>query len=172
MHPGVHLSHLVSAIPTSSSASAATCTTLSKLVYTAARARPNLDAPVGARLRRFFGRSFEQQRRVQARFPSGKMPSSCFASADEEVVVALPALPETRGADATHPKSGGGRAAPRRDVRDQPRIKRVFFCATYPTRAARWTRAPSTHFAVSKVGSAPPVLTLLPYPDAITRAYP
>ena len=44
--------------------------------------------------------------------PSDAHAASCFASADEEVVVALPALPETRGADATHPKSGGGRAAP------------------------------------------------------------
>ena len=103
--------------------------------------------------------------------PSDAHAASCFASADEEVVVALPALPETRGADATHPKSGGGRAAPAEMCEINPESS-LFFCATYPTRAARWTRAPSTHLAVSKVGSAPPVLTLLPYPDAITRAYP
>ena len=105
--------------------------------------------------------------------PSDAHAASCFASADEEVVVALPALPETRGADATHPKSGGGRAAPAEMCENPTPNEAPFFSVqTYPTRAARWTRAPSTHFAVSKVGSAPPVLTLLPYPDAITRAYP
>lgn len=159
MHPGVHLSHLVSAIPTSSSASAATCTTLSKLVYTAARARPNLDAPVGARLRRFFGRSFEQQRGVQARFPSISLwdGQNAFRRA-RGVLLRLGRRGGRRRAARAARDAGRGRHAPqirrrtccaRRDVRESTPNEAPFFSVQPTRRGLRGGPAPPAHTSPS-----------------------